>query len=113
MRSRAVKNTYFQTAVEVPPEFIFQRDLHVVQQVACIAPHLVRDPWDLVIREHGEDVDIMTPDHVQIQLETRLLLEPCREIDPCSIWIQIARVQATTIALEVARETDAFRILVD
>ena len=66
-----------------------------------------------MIREHSQDVDVMAPHHVQIQLETRLLLEPCSEIDPCSIWIQIARVQGTTMELEVARKADAFRELVD
>ena len=113
MRSRAVGNTYFQTAVEVPPEFIFQRELHVVQQVACITPHLFRDPRNLLIREQSQDVDVMAPNHVQIQLETRLLLEPCSEIDPCSKWIQIAGFQSTTTHLQVARETDAFCVLVD
>ena len=87
MRSRAVGNTYFQTAVEVPPEFIFQRELHVVQQVACITPHPVGDTRDLVIRVEGEYGDIMTPDEVQIQFETGLLLEPNGHVVPRLVYV--------------------------
>ena len=79
--------THRQSTVQIPREFIFQRELHVVQQVACITPHLVGDTRDLVIRVEGEYGDIMTPDEVQIQFETGLLLEPNGHVVPRLVYV--------------------------